>query len=91
MSNQSQNQNVSIPRPPDVVTVLWVRNPLQPRSPRTIVDSAVIGSADPCNRTLRSGQLFVCAEDCLLDCGFEKVFEEKIGSVFGLSIFVRED
>jgi hypothetical protein len=90
MSYQTQNENVWIPRSPDVVTVLWNRNPLQHRAPRTIVDSAVIGSADPCNRTLRNGQKFVCAEDCLLDNGFEKVFEEKLGSVFGLAVFVRQ-
>jgi hypothetical protein len=90
MKMSYETQNVSIPKSPDVVTVLWSRNPLQQRAPRTIVDSAVIGSADPCNRSLRNGQKFVCAEDCLLDNGFKKVFEEKLGSVFGLAVFVRQ-
>ncbi|MFC0272628.1 hypothetical protein ACFFIX_14425 [Metabacillus herbersteinensis] len=81
--------NVSIPRPPDVVTILWERNPLKRRAPRTIVEATVIGNADPCDRFLENGEQLVCAEDCLLDNGFKKVFEERLG-VFGLSVFVRE-
>ncbi|HEX6923681.1 MAG TPA: hypothetical protein VF149_07645 [Bacillales bacterium] len=81
--------DVSIPRPPDVVTILWVRNPLRRRSPRTIVEATVIGNADPCNRFLRANEKFVCAEDCLLDNGFKKVCEDKMG-VFGVSLFIRD-
>ncbi|WP_442597906.1 hypothetical protein [Neobacillus sp. D3-1R] len=81
--------NVSIPRPPDVVTILWQRNPLHPHSPRTIVEATVIGSADPCNRFLRTGEIYACAKECLLENDFTKVFEERLG-VFGLSVFVRE-
>ncbi|WP_257351497.1 hypothetical protein [Pseudalkalibacillus decolorationis] len=82
--------NVSIPRPPDVVTILWERNPLNPRSPRTIVEATVIGSSEPCKRFLKSGQSFVRAEECLLDNGFKKVDEERLG-VFGVSLFVWVD
>lgn len=79
---------VSIPRPPDVVTILWERNPLRERAPRTIVEATVIGSADPCQRFLRANERFVCAEDCLLDNGFRKVCEQRLG-VFGVALFVR--
>lgn len=76
--------------PPDVVTILWQRNPLSLTSPRTIVEATVIGSANPCIRDLRNGKRYVCAEDCLLANGFEKIFEERLG-LFGLAVFVRED
>ncbi|HYK71534.1 MAG TPA: hypothetical protein VEV44_00165 [Pseudoneobacillus sp.] len=81
--------NVSIPRPPDVVTILWQRNPLQPLSPRTVVQAAVIGNADPCSSFLRNGQRYACAKECLLENDFTKVFEERFG-VFGLSVFVKD-
>lgn len=89
-SSLSSGNNVGIPMPPDVVTILWQRNPLCLTAPRTIVESTVIGSAQPCVRTLRTGKRFVCAEDCLLANGFKKVFEQRFG-VFGLAVFVRED
>jgi hypothetical protein len=47
--------NVSIPRPPDVVTILWERNPLDRQAPRTVVEATVIGSAKPCGRLLAQG------------------------------------
>ncbi|MGZ4159387.1 MAG: hypothetical protein ACXVNF_01115 [Neobacillus sp.] len=80
--------NVSIPRPPDVVTILWQRNPLNPESPRTIIQSNVIGSSHPCERLLEPGDLFVRARDCLLANGFRRVFQERFG-VFGISVFLR--
>ncbi|XJZ28915.1 hypothetical protein ACF5W4_09060 [Bacillota bacterium Lsc_1132] len=85
----SSSSHVSIPRPPDVVTILWSRNPLRPRSFRTIVDAAVIGSADPCRRFLRSGQRYVDARDCLLQNGFRLVSQQRF-SVFGVAVFVRQ-
>jgi hypothetical protein len=90
MLNNNPNQNLFIPRPPDVVTILWSKNPLQPRSPRTIVDANVFGNAAPCNRFLQPGKRYLHAKDCLLENGFKRVFEERLGSVFGLSVFVRQ-
>ncbi|WLD94419.1 hypothetical protein [Alkalihalobacillus sp. AL-G] len=84
------SNNVSIPRPPDVVTILWERNPLNQRAPRTIVEATVIGSAAPCNRFLGSGESLARAENCLLDNGFKRISEDRLG-VFGVSVFVWED
>lgn len=84
----SQN-NVSIPNPPDVVTILWVRNPLRPGSPRTIVEATVIGEAGLCNRFLQTNRRLRRAEECLLGIGFERISEERLG-VFGVSVFVRQ-
>jgi hypothetical protein len=82
---------VSVPRQPDVVTILSQRNPLRRRSPRTIVEASVIGSAKPCKRFLRDNERFSCAEECLLDNGFKKVSEENLGGVYKVSVFVREN
>ncbi|MGG5254251.1 hypothetical protein ACQYAD_12215 [Neobacillus sp. SM06] len=86
----TSSSHVSIPRSPDVVTILWSRNPLRPRSFRTIVDATVIGSASPCNRFLRSGQHYVDARDCLLANGFRLVSQQRVGSVYGVAVFVRQ-
>ncbi|NRD79169.1 hypothetical protein HPT25_17565 [Bacillus sp. BRMEA1] len=80
--------DVSIPRPPDVVTILWERNPLDRQAPRTIVEASVIGSADGCSRFLRTGRRYTSARNCLLDNGFEQILSESFG-VFGVSVFVR--
>jgi hypothetical protein len=85
----SMFNNVSIPRAPDVVTILWQRNPLQPRSSRTIVNTSVIGSASPCARFLRNGDRYVNARDCLLNNGFQIITNERF-SVFGVTVFVRQ-
>jgi hypothetical protein len=85
----SMFNNVSIPRAPDVVTILWQRNPLQPRSSRTIVNASVIGSASPCTRFLRNGVRYVNARDCLLNNGFQIITNERF-SVFGVTVFVRQ-
>lgn len=82
------SSNVSIPRPPDVVTILWARNPLRPRSFRTVVDASVIGNADPCRRFLRSGMRYVDARNCLLRNGFRLTSEQR-SNVFGVSVFQR--
>lgn len=87
-SSSKSGNNVSIPRPPNVVTILWQRNPLRPRSPRTIVSSSVIGVAAPCQNFLQSGQRFRNAEECLLTNGFVLIFEKRFG-VFGLSQYLK--
>ncbi|MFZ3591210.1 hypothetical protein ACOI1C_18690 [Bacillus sp. DJP31] len=81
---------VSIPRQPDVVTILSVRNPLRRRAARRIVEATVIGNARPCGRFLRENERLSLAKKCLLDNGFEKVFEEKSG-VYKVSVFIREN
>jgi hypothetical protein len=81
--------NVSIPREPDVVTILWQCNPLRPGSAATILEAQIVGRAIPCTRFLRQHQSLCSAKDCLLDKGFKEVFEEDFG-VFGISVFVRE-
>ncbi|WML44729.1 hypothetical protein [Neobacillus sp. PS3-40] len=86
--SMSMSNNVSIPRPPDIVTVLWVRNPLQPRSFRTIVDASIVGRATPCTRFLGNGDRFVDARDCLLNNGFQIISRQRFG-VFGVTVFVR--
>ncbi|MCM3774143.1 hypothetical protein M3225_27395 [Priestia aryabhattai] len=88
-TNYTRTGNVSIPQPPDVVTILWQRNPLDIRAPRTIVEATVIGNARPCRRLLQTGDVYRIAVECLLDNGFEQVFSERLG-VFGVSVFVRE-
>jgi hypothetical protein len=80
---------VSIPQPPDIVTILWQRNPLDIQAPRTIVEATIIGSARPCQRLLQTGDSYRIAVKCLLDNGFEQVFSERLGA-FGVSVFVRE-
>ncbi|MEE3897155.1 hypothetical protein [Priestia megaterium] len=88
-SNYTGTGDVSIPQPPDIVTILWQRNPLVIRAPRTIVKTTIIGSARPCQRLLQTGDSYRMAVKCLLDNGFEQVFSERLG-VFGVSVFVRE-
>ncbi|KZZ82683.1 hypothetical protein [Bacillus sp. SJS] len=83
------NQSVSIPKPPDSVTILWQRNPLDRRAPRTIVEASVIGSAKPCQRLLQNGMRYRDAAECLRSNGFEQITSERLG-VFGLAVFVRE-
>ncbi len=81
-------QNVFIPRAPDVVTILWERNPLHSRPVRTIVDSSIIGNANPCTRNLRNGQRLMDASDCLEANGVRLISQRSTG-VFGISIFLR--
>jgi hypothetical protein len=85
----NSTSNVSIPRPPDVVTILWQRNPLDRRAPRTIVEATIIGNAEPCQRFLQTGKRYRKAANCLLNNGFEQVTNERLG-VFGIAVFVRE-
>lgn len=80
------SNSINIPRPPDVVTILWQRNPLRPLEPRTIVQATVIGSADPCK--LKEGRQLRQAVTCLLANRFLLVFNLDLG-VFGISVFVR--
>lgn len=80
--------NVLIPRPPDVVTILWERNPLDRQAPRTIVEASVIGSARGCRSRLQPGRSYRRARRCLLANGFRQVSSEHLG-VFGVSVFVR--
>jgi hypothetical protein len=81
--------NVSIPRPPDIVTILWERNPLQPNSPRTIFETSVIGSASPCEHFLTAGTRYVNAKDCLLRNGFQIISRQRF-NVFGVTVFLRQ-
>ena len=53
-SNYTGTGDVSIPQPPDIVTILWQRNPLDLQAPRTIVEATIIGSARPCRRLLQT-------------------------------------
>ena len=85
---ENYKENVSIPRPPDVVTILWQRNPLDRRAPRTIVEATVIGSARPCQQLLQNGKRYRTAAECLLDNGFKQITNERLG-VFGIAVFVR--
>ena len=80
------SDSVSIPRPPDVVTILWERNPLRPQSPRTIVEATVIGSADSCK--LSTGTSYRKAVNCLLSNEFVRI-SNTCFDVFGVSVFVR--
>lgn len=82
--------NFSINRPPDVVTVMWQRNPLRDNSPRMIVEANVIGSVDPCENLLRRGRRLSSAEECLLDNGFRVKYENRYG-VFGITLYVRKN
>jgi hypothetical protein len=81
--------NFSINRPPDVVTVLWQRNPLQDYSPRMIVNANVIGSAEPCPNLLSRGERFSRASECLLENRFKIVYRERFGA-FGVAVFIRK-
>lgn len=78
--------SVTIPRPPDVVTILWQRNPLMLLTPPTIVKAAVIGSANSCN--LKPGDPLIPAAICLLTNRFVLVSNIDLG-IFGISEFVR--
>lgn len=82
-------KNVSIPKPPDVVTILWQRNPLDLTAPRTIVQSSIIGSSRPCTRLLADDKTYSAARDCLLRNGFKQLSSDRLG-VFGVSLFVRQ-
>ncbi|MGJ7910279.1 hypothetical protein [Neobacillus sp. LXY-1] len=77
-----QNENQTAP---DVVTILWRRNQ---NGSRTIVAATVIGSAHPCENCLQPGDRFSAARTCLLNNGFQRVFQEMFGD-FGVSVFVR--
>jgi hypothetical protein len=89
MTMHEHTDNVSIPRPPDMVTILWERNPLDRQAPRNIVEATVIGSANPCERLSAQGQRYRTAAHCLLDNGFEQITAERL-EVFGVAVFVRE-
>ncbi|OIK09912.1 hypothetical protein [Bacillus sp. MUM 13] len=77
------------PRQPDVVTILWQRNPLRPLQPRTIVDATIIGSAKPCRNDLDEGSRLRDAVACLLRNGFLMVSSTDLG-IFGASVFIRQ-
>ena len=81
------SDSVFIPRPPDVVTILWERNPLRPHSSRTIVEATVIGNADSCK--LSTGKSYRKAVNCLLSNDFVRVSNTCLG-VFGVSVYVRK-
>lgn len=81
--------NVGIPMPPVIVTILWQRNPLSRRNPRTIIEASIIGNLTRCQNFLRPGSLLVDAEDCLERHGFRLLSEERLG-VFGISVFARQ-
>ncbi|UUZ85441.1 hypothetical protein LJK88_19015 [Paenibacillus sp. P26] len=61
----------SIPRPPDVVTLCFQRNPFT--GTRQITSISVIGSASPCRRVLVIGERLSSAVRCLLGHGFELI------------------
>lgn len=81
--------NFSINRPPDVITVLWQRNPLIDRGPRIIITGTVIGSAEPCPNLLSRGERYRRAAECLIDNGFTVEYEESFDSI-GVSVLIRE-
>ncbi|SFC64794.1 hypothetical protein SAMN05443252_10560 [Bacillus sp. OV322] len=77
------------PREPDVVTILWQRNPLRLLEPRTIVEATIIGSANPCRNDLDEGSRLRDAVACLLRSGFLLVSSTDLG-IFGVSVFIRQ-
>ncbi|CAH0320563.1 hypothetical protein SRABI84_05245 [Peribacillus simplex] len=80
--------NVFIPNPPDVVTILWERSPFEKEAPRTIREATVIGSANPCQKKLVPGKRFNKARSCLLENGFEEIVSDSF-FLHGISVFVR--
>ncbi|RSK26609.1 hypothetical protein EJF36_06915 [Bacillus sp. HMF5848] len=67
--------NLRIPRPPDVVTIVFERNPFT--GVLEIVGATVIGSARPCQRLLDEGDSVKRAANCLLKNGFELEFKSR--------------
>lgn len=79
-------------RQPDLVLITWSRNPLVPRSSRRIVEARVIGSARPCNRSLRPNTRLNTALACLLDndVGFRVVFRRSTSNISGYLLLQRK-
>ncbi|WP_282198876.1 hypothetical protein [Collibacillus ludicampi] len=82
-------QMPQIPKPADLVLISWERNPLRPGSMRRIVQSCVIGSARPCEDTLRDGGLLSSALRCLVRNGFVIFARGRTTSVSGFVLLVR--
>ncbi len=80
----------TIPRPADVVFIAWQRNPLQPRSPLTIVQFSVVGSSSPCGNLLGIGRRAIPAVRCLLRNGFSIACNRRTTSVSGFVVLVRQ-
>lgn len=81
--------NVRIPRQPDLVLVTWVRNPLAPRSARTITAIRVIGSARPCRTLLVPNAQLIPALRCLKQNGFVIVISRRTTDVSGFLLLQR--
>ncbi|MCI1590024.1 MULTISPECIES: hypothetical protein [Heyndrickxia] len=81
--------NDMIPKPPDVVTIVSERNPLNPKSPRTIVEVTIIGEAGKCERFLRSSEPYQTAAKGLIRSGFDKICEQN-SDIYGVTIFSRD-
>lgn len=73
---------------PDIVFIIWRRNPNNPGASRRIVQATVFGSANPCANCLDENDRFSRAQRCLLNSGFMRQFQERFGD-FGVSVFVR--
>lgn len=77
---------MTTPRPLDIVTILWKRNPLRPLSPRTIEEATVLGSPGSC--PLLAGIRYRDAAMCLLSIKFVEVSNTNCFFT-GVSVFVR--
>lgn len=55
---------------------------------RVIVETIIVGSANPCRRRLDVGDRLARARRCLEDAGFVREFQEEFGD-FVVSVFVR--
>ncbi|PUA38730.1 hypothetical protein C8Z91_14160 [Paenibacillus elgii] len=76
-------------RQPDLVLISWSRNPLVPGSPRRIITSRVIGSAQPCTALLVPGRLLVNALRCLTRNRFFIVVSRSTSSISGFILLQR--
>lgn len=78
-----------ITRIPNVVTIIWQRNPLDRHAKQTIASVCITGFFKPCHFLLQEGKRYKDAVECLESKGFEQITNERFGT-FGVAVFVNK-
>lgn len=82
-------ENARVTRMPNVVTIIWKRNPLDRQAKQTIASVSITGFFKPCHSALQEGKRYKDAVECLVTKGFEQITNERFGT-FGISVFVHK-
>ncbi len=88
-SGSGARSDVQLTRQPDLVLIVWTRNPLNPGSSSRIVSTAVIGSAQPCKSLLKPGERLSNALNCLIRNDFFVVVQRNTSDVSGYILLQR--